>query len=152
VLNNAPNNDTTLEELGKSIGFDPIQKRLRCMGHILNLIAESYLFGQDESSWKENFKKAGAGERRKLWRQRGELGKLYNLVAHVMNSGKRTDLFTKLQINANIGITLGKKWKLVLDGGIRWNSTYLIIRRALELKEALNIYANDLRDSTNKDD
>jgi hypothetical protein len=68
VLNNAPNNDTTLEELGKSIGFDPIQKRLHCMGHILNLIAESYLFGQDESSWKENFKKAGAGEHRKLWR------------------------------------------------------------------------------------
>jgi hypothetical protein len=34
-----------------------------------------------------------------------------------------------------------------LDRGIYWNSTYLIIRRALELKEALNIYANDLRDS-----
>jgi hypothetical protein len=74
------------------------------------------------------------------------------LVVYVMNSGKRTDLFTKLQIDANIGVASGKKWKLVLDGGIRWNSTYLMIRRALELKEALNIYANDLRDSTDKDD
>lgn len=152
VLDNAPNNDTTLQELGKQIGFDPIQKRLRCMGHILNLIAEAYLFGQDESSWKENFNKAGIKERRELWRQRGELGKLHNLVAHVMGSGKRTDVFTKLQIDSNVGIASGKRWKLVLDGGVRWNSTYLMIRRALELKEALNIYANDLRDSDDSDD
>ena len=27
-----------------------------------------------------------------------------------------------------------------------------MIRRALELKEALNLYANDLRDSSDKDD
>lgn len=152
VLDNASNNDTTLQELGKQMEFDPIQKRLRCMGHILNLIAEAYLFGQDESSWKENFTKAGAKERRELWRQRGELGKLHNLVAHVMGSGKRSDVFTKLQIDSNIGIASGKQWKLVLDGGIRWNSIYLMIRRALELKEALNIYANDLRDSDDFDD
>ena len=63
-----------------------------------------------------------------------------------MNSGKCTDLFTALQIDANIGKATGKKQKLVLDGGVRWNSTYLMIRRALELKEALNQYANDLRD------
>jgi hypothetical protein len=150
VLDNAKNNDTTLQELSSLMGFDPIAKRLRCMGHVLNLIAESYFFGQDEASWKDDFKKAGPGERRKLWRQRGELGKLHNLVAHVMNSGKRTDLFTALQIDANIGKAAGKQWKLVLDGGIRWNSTYLMIRRALELKEALNQYANDLRDETDE--
>jgi hypothetical protein len=93
VLDNAPNNDTTLAELGKAMGFEPIQKRLRCIGYILNLIAESYIFGQDSSTFKENYKKALPGERRQLWRQRGELGKLYNLVAHVTASGKRTDLF-----------------------------------------------------------
>ena len=108
--------------------------------------------GQEEASWKEDFKKAGPGERRKLWRQRGELGKLHNLVAHVMNSSKRMDLFTALQIDANIGKAAGKKWKLIVDGGIRQNSIYLMIRRTLELKEALNQYANDLRDETNEPD
>jgi hypothetical protein len=39
----------------------------------------------------------------------------------------------------------GKRWKLVLDGGIRWNATYMMIRRALELKEALNAYCVKLR-------
>ena len=45
VLNNATNNDTTLIELTKSIDFDPLERRLRCIGYILNLIAEQYLFG-----------------------------------------------------------------------------------------------------------
>jgi hypothetical protein len=109
VLDNALNNDTTLAKLGKTMGFEPIQKRLRCMGHILNLIAESYIFGQDVSTFEENYKKASPGERRKLWRQRGELGKLHNLVAHVTASGKRTDLFLALQFDANVGRAEGKR-------------------------------------------
>jgi hypothetical protein len=145
VLDNALNNDTTLKELGQSMGFDLKEKRLRCMGHIFNLIAESYLYGQDASTFDDTFKEAGPEKRRQLWRQRGELGKLHNLVAHVMASGKRSDIFTALQETENIGKAEGKRWKLVLDGGIRWNSTYLMIRRALELREALDRYASKLR-------
>ncbi len=96
VLDNAQNNDTTLAELAKKMNFDPKERRLRCIGHILNLIAEAYLYGQDVKSFDKNFKEAGPGERRKLWRRRGELGKLHNLVTHVMASGKRTDIFVAL--------------------------------------------------------
>ena len=140
VLDNALNNDTTLVELSKSMGFDPKAKRLRCMGHVLNLIAEAYLYGQDASNFEKQFKEQGLTGRRKMWRDRGELGKLHNLVAHVMASGKRLDLFTALQSTENIGKAAGKRWKLVLDGGIRWNATYSMIRCALELKQALNTY------------
>ena len=66
------------------------------MGHVLNLIAEAYLYGQDASDFEVQFKEQGLKGRRKMWRDRGELGKLYNLVAHVMASGKRTELFTAL--------------------------------------------------------
>ena len=152
MLDNATNNDTTLDELAKHLDFDPEQRRLRCMGHIINLIAESYIFGQDASTWEKNFTKSGPGERRKLWRQRGELGKLHNLVVHVTASGKRTELFQKLQLEANTGIASKRVWKLVLDGGIRWNSTYSMIQRALDLKEALDIYALKLRVSTDEYD
>ncbi len=58
-----------------------------------------------------------------------------------MASRKRTDLFTELQKECNTGIIEGKLWKLVLDRGIRQNSTYLIIRQALELQEAIDTYA-----------
>ena len=44
ILNNTPNNDTTLIKLIKKINFKPIEKRLRYIGHIMNLIAEVYLF------------------------------------------------------------------------------------------------------------
>lgn len=66
VLDNASNNDTTLTELSKKMGFDPQGKRLRCMGNILNLIAEAYLFGQDASTFEADYKKAGDTERRAL--------------------------------------------------------------------------------------
>jgi hypothetical protein len=89
--------------------FDPKEKRLRCIGHILNLIAEEYLFGQDCSTFEEEFKKAGAPERRALWRRRREIGKLHNLVAHIITSGKRTDLFLALQNTFNIGVAAGKR-------------------------------------------
>ena len=148
MLDNAPNNNTILIELGKTIGFEPIQKRLRYIGHIINLIAESYIFGQDMSTFEENHMKASSGERRKLQRQRRELGKLYNLVIHIIASGKRTDLFLALQVNANVGRIEGKRWKLLLDSGVRWNAIYLMITRALYLREALDLYANKLRGST----
>ena len=131
------------------MGFDPKAKRLRCMGHVLNLIAEAYLYGQDVSDFEVQFKEQGLKGRRKMWRDRGELGKLHNLVAHVMASGKRSELFTALQSTENIGKAAGKRWRLVLDGGIRWNATYSMIRRALELKQALNTYASQLRSSPN---
>jgi hypothetical protein len=149
VLDNAKNNDTTLQELGKIMGFEPKEKRLRCMGHVLNLIAEEYLFGQDSTTFPDKYKAAGAPERRQLWRQRGELGKLHNLVAHVMASGKRTDLFQSLQVDLNTRKAQGKMWKLVLDGGVRWNASYQMICRALELREALDVYA--LRLNVSKD-
>jgi len=91
------------------MGFDPKQKRLRCIGHIINLIAGVYLFGQDEALFDEEYKKAGAEDRRKLWRRRREVGKLHNLVTYVIASGKRSELFLNLQSTLNIGIVKGKK-------------------------------------------
>jgi hypothetical protein len=66
VLDNTLNNNTTLVKLSKKLDFDPAEKRLHCIGHILNLIAEEYLFGQDCSTFKDKYKKAGALERRAL--------------------------------------------------------------------------------------
>jgi hypothetical protein len=45
VLNNAENNDTAMEELGKRFGFDGRRRRKRCVSHIFNLFAKALLFG-----------------------------------------------------------------------------------------------------------
>ncbi len=126
------------------MGFDVEEKRLRCIGHIFNLITEQYLFGQDVKLYEDKQKAAGAPKRRQLWRTREELGKLHNLVVHVMASGKWTELFLELQGDLNTGVAEGKRQRLVLDGGIRQNSSYLMIRRGLELRESLDTYALQL--------
>jgi hypothetical protein len=46
VLNNAKNNDTVMEELGKRFGFNGRRRRGRCVSHTLNLSAKALLFGQ----------------------------------------------------------------------------------------------------------
>jgi hypothetical protein len=46
VLNNAENNDTAMEELGKRLGFNGRRRRGCCVGHTLNLSAKVLLFGQ----------------------------------------------------------------------------------------------------------
>jgi hypothetical protein len=51
-----------------------------------------------------------------------------------------------------VGIAEGKIWKLVLDRGICWNTSYSMIRRALELCDALDLYCLKLRVSTDPDD
>ena len=63
---------------------------------MLNLIAKASLFRQDVSDFEKIFKEQGLSGRRKMWRDQGELGKLYNLVAYVMASRKRSDLFIAL--------------------------------------------------------
>jgi hypothetical protein len=66
VLDNASNNNTTLIKLARSIDFLPAEQRLRYIGYVLNLIAEQYLFGQDASSFKANYKIASISKRRQL--------------------------------------------------------------------------------------
>jgi hypothetical protein len=45
VLDNASNNDTAIIAIAKEFGFNPVERRLRCAGHIINLIARALLFG-----------------------------------------------------------------------------------------------------------
>jgi hypothetical protein len=55
-----------LVKLSKTIRFELMQKRLRYIGYIFNLIAKLYIFGQDISTFEEDYKKALFKERREL--------------------------------------------------------------------------------------
>jgi hypothetical protein len=41
--------------------------------------------------------------------------------------------------------------RLVTNGGIRWNSTYLMIERSIYLKDALTLYQSDEESNIHKD-
>ena len=66
MLDNALNNNITLVKLRKTIRFKLIQKQLRYMGYIINLIAKLYIFEQDILTFKENYIKALPKKRQKL--------------------------------------------------------------------------------------
>ena len=141
VLDNATNNDTTLEKLSKSIPFDPRKMRLRCAGHIINLAAHSVLYGQDSSKLESKLRQDQSDvSRLELWRQRGPVGKLHNLVFHITRLTRRSAIFAKCQEDHLLLADHDKIYLLVRDGGVRWNSTYMMIERAIKLRDSIDQY------------
>jgi hypothetical protein len=116
MMDNATNNDRSLEELNKRIqenrgfGFDPIERRLRCFGHIMNLAVKDLLYGpkkkkkqgrknddddeMDTRTGPEEEDDVPGGEDRdtemtkrelemRLWRALDAVGKAHNIVKYV---------------------------------------------------------------------
>ena len=52
MTDNAPNNDTAIQELSTAYHFDEKTRQIRCLGHILNHVAHSILFGKDQEAFK----------------------------------------------------------------------------------------------------
>lgn len=76
------------------------------------------------------------------WLSKGPIGKLYNLVTHIKANNLRIAIFESKQseVIADSETPHIKILRLVTNGGIRWNSTYLMIDRAIYLRDALTLY------------
>jgi hypothetical protein len=74
---------------------------------------------------------------------RGPIRKLYNLVTNIKASSVYRALFESKQTevaNKSGETSYTRILRLVTNRGIRWNSTYLIIERAIHLRDALTLY------------
>jgi hypothetical protein len=90
VLDNASNNDTAMARLGQLLGFHGLQRRGRCIGHTINLSANALLFGDDVYAFEAQLN-GGAPmtqSEHALWRAKGPVGKLHNLVVDIHRSDK----------------------------------------------------------------
>jgi hypothetical protein len=76
------------------------RRRLRCAGHIINLCAHAFLMGTDaEHIAREMDTALREGDLKKvgdLWRKRGALGKLHNLIKYIRHTPGRRDFFEGL--------------------------------------------------------
>ena len=135
-MDNASNNDTVLAALTIGVPFDPKQLRLRCFGHIINLVVKALLFGNSSASLQQQLGEAGDEQAFEIWRKQGAIGKLHNIVYYITRSDGRRRAFEAAQKVDSSDLTL----QLVRDIGMRWNSTYSMIQRALRLKDALHRY------------
>lgn len=126
-------------ELNKSFVWDPVFRRLRCNGHVINLSAQSFLFpnlsDKDnvivlDAQIKGQLPKEFNNAQMKLWRKKGPLGKLHNVSVYIAMSTQRLDAFRLISGNL----------RLPRDNSTRWNSWYRMLVRALLLREAINTY------------
>jgi hypothetical protein len=54
ITDNASENAACLDLLGDELLIDMRKRHIRCMGHVINLIAQEVLFGQDAESFEES--------------------------------------------------------------------------------------------------
>lgn len=109
VTDNATNNDTAVAAICSTLRLkgSPCRRRLRCLGHIVNLAAKSFLF-DDEAALQRAFnfdieKVKGlkievkhALEVLAFWRRRGSVGKLHNLIIWIRRTSQRREAFIRL--------------------------------------------------------
>ncbi|EED11633.1 hypothetical protein TSTA_108210 [Talaromyces stipitatus ATCC 10500] len=125
-----------LQEEG--IKWDPTYRRIFCIGHVINLAVQAFLFQnileiEQLSSWDE-IEVTEATEDEELQRQVtiykiGPLGKLHNIVTHIRCSAGRTKEFKDLA---------GRL--IPLDNRTRWNSWYHILYVVLQFDGAIDTY------------
>src|ERR1700722_4407404 len=71
-------------------------RRLRCLGHIINLAAKSFFFSANSDIFEKEIDRAQLEEEqveRNLWRKRGPVGKLHNVVQYIRDSPQRREEF-----------------------------------------------------------
>lgn len=149
VLDNATNNDTAVEILAQEFGLDPAQCRLRCWGHTVNLVVKALLFGEGLTAFQKELSDAGDDESFDIWRRQHAIGKLHNIVRYIMRSDQRVQMFNEAQRDIADDITTFC-YRLVKDTGIRWNSVYNMIARALLLENPIRSYCRQWRRQDNK--
>lgn len=145
TLDNHGANDTMLRAVARSISrLDPTRCRIRCNGHIINLVVQAFLFGKDKEATEEAIRQIGElskqeqkGSKERLqtaaeWRKLGPLGKLHNLVIWIHSSTRLYQAWIRLT---------GRM--IPRDNDTRWNSWWLMIHVALELRKEMNNFVQD---------
>jgi hypothetical protein len=141
IADNASNNDAALKVLSTylpSIQLDPVKQRLRCTGHIYNLVSKAILYGVDSdcledasqaasqtmtsvASFEATILSNNDEGRLKAWRIKGPVGKLHNTVIHIKESSSRRLIFERKQRETVIteDSDIMKIYRVVVNGGIR---------------------------------
>ena len=128
-------------EIAGELKIDPVQRRVRCIGHILNLVVKALLFGKDADAFEEPLVNGEllARAAHDQWMQKGPVGKAHNFVVWVHRSDMLTQLLRQLQqdffeASDDLKVRKQKPVDVIVDNDTRWLSQYYMIRRLLRLQ------------------
>ena len=154
-LDNAESNDTCLRTFLRtahptSTDAGIKAHRIRCFGHVVNLAAKAFLFGNNAEAFEQehivNVALDQQMQEREAWRKHGAVGKLHNLATFIRRTPQRIELFKRISRHQEPGFGdsgLNEKTKnlgIILDNATRWNSTLDMITRALAKREELEMF------------
>ncbi|EKG18607.1 Ribonuclease H-like protein [Macrophomina phaseolina MS6] len=149
VTDNASNNDKAIDiivRVGALPGVTNAQ-RIRCIGHVINLVVKALLFGKGLGKLEEELRRAGDEEMFDIWSKQGPIGRLHNICVYINRSDTRRQEFMAGQANAHLldddPDVVGDPifyYQLKTDGGVRWNAVYCMIKRGkLYIRQRLSI-------------
>lgn len=140
VMDNASSNDSMIHALQFTYESSDFSRRLRCAGHIFNLVVKAILFGKGLTSFSAAILGCSDADAFNEWRKFGPIGRVHNTVQYIMRSDQRRQAFLSYQQGAEDGaegLFEATAKLLVQDGGVRWNSTHAMLMRALRLRLAI---------------
>jgi hypothetical protein len=154
VTDNAPSNNVLCRfiqghwEQELSLDWDAEYMRIRCIGHIINLVVQAFLFSgvvkiEELESYDEQEQIEGPMDneaRRIQFRLLGPLGKGHNIVVHIRGSPGRTAKFRQLA---------GRM--VPMDNRTRWNSWYEMLRVLFDVRPAIEKYCQDHEEDLEED-
>ncbi|ERF76287.1 hypothetical protein EPUS_04144 [Endocarpon pusillum Z07020] len=148
VLDNASNNDTAVRYILNELELHDIHEeercRLRCLGHIINLAAQDFIFGQNSEKWLREHAAIEDSEDiedlQRSWVSQGLIGHVQNLISLIRSSPQRRQAFRK--ITGTDPDPNKQNLMLIQNNTTRWNSTYHMLVRVLELKNHIQVYVN----------
>lgn len=137
----------------------PAQRSQHCLryyGHILNLAAKAFLWGTNVESFERNMtvQTTLQDDQAKLllWRKKDLMSKLHNVVTYIWRSPQRQKHFTVLYDEEATTAGLSKEdqefgRKLLKDNKTRWNGTYLMGKRGINLRDHILVFLTHNKDS-----
>jgi hypothetical protein len=137
-----------------NLNWHPDLHRIRCQGHVINIVAQAFLFARSKAAVDEavdatidnedtqvedniikNLKK-----QRDEWRKIGPMGKLHNIVVYIRNS----------ELHYNAFVTQAGR-SIPLDNDTRWNSWFIMLDVSLKLRPHVNAFIEANYRSLEKD-
>lgn len=100
ICDNLGTKDVCLHHMYKELdpsmrSADVKMRRMRCYGHILNLVARAFLFGKDAECFELESTVNGirglVEQDLDHWRAKGPVGKLHNIVKFIRSSPQRSE-------------------------------------------------------------
>lgn len=143
MMDNAGDNDALVEALASILpDFNPRWQRLRCIGHIINLIVKAFLFGKGVSRMQKDLAGASDDNAFQIWGKMGPIGKAHNICVYINRNDQRREAFRSCITGAYGEEDQLFNLQLIVDRGIRWNAVYAMIKRVLHLRNAIELYQN----------